>query len=196
MRSRILFILPILIAAFVASAVHAQNLPATPGPADCTLIPLQPDYLTAIVAGGFQPAANLMETRRAVTPDEVETVTTVVTQSLACTNANDALAALSVYTDRYLAEHFAGDAGSDELGHLIAASTRNPGPAADVDYVVLISVTNPIWYSGNRIGISVTTTNADSTYVDRLIFVEVDNVWKIDQVLLNIDGTPVASPSA
>ena len=36
---------------------------------------------------------------------------------------------LALYTDRYLAKRFAGQAGEDELGHLLAASSRSPKPA-------------------------------------------------------------------
>jgi hypothetical protein len=103
---------------------------------------------------------------------------------------------VAVYPARSLAEHFAGAAGSDELGHLIAAATRDPAPAAPADRVVLAAVTNPVQYADGRVGVDVTTSNADGSWTDLIVFKQVDDAWMIDQVLLGDRSVPVASPVA
>jgi hypothetical protein len=97
--------------------------------------------------------------------------------------------------DRYLAERFAGEDGADELGHLLAAATRTPVPAAPDDQLVLLGMSQPVRYADERIGGLVTTANADSSFADLLVFAEVDEEWRIDQVVIDAgsDATPAAS---
>jgi hypothetical protein len=194
-RLRFLFILPMLLLGAV-SALADGTLPATPAAADCTVSPLAPDDLTAIVQAGFIAAPDLDETDMPVDPDDIAAVTGVLLQSLACTNANSPLQALALDSDRYLAEHFAGDAGSDELGHLLAAATRAPAPAATEDRIALTAVTNAVLYADGRLGVDVATTNADGTWIDRIVFIEVQGAWKIDQVLPGDEIVPAARPIA
>jgi hypothetical protein len=192
-RRLLLFILPIFL--LLPSGIRAQTgLPATPTPESCALAPLLPDQLTALVAAGFAPAGELTETKRAVDPADVEAISQVVLASLACTNANRPLQALAVYTDRYLAERFSGDAGADELGHLLAAISRTANPADPVDYIALTSVDHAVWYGDGRLGAAVSTTNALGTYVDLIIFSNDAGTWKIDQVVPGDEFIPAASP--
>ncbi|HRA47964.1 MAG TPA: hypothetical protein PK819_07850 [Thermomicrobiales bacterium] len=188
----------IAILAVGGTASATALFPATPQAAECQIAPLQPDELMATVAAGASAPVPLLATKRSVSEDELAAVTAVVVQSLACTNANQPLRALAVFTDRYLAAHFAGDHGSDELGHLIAAASRTPTVASPADEVALISVTNPIAYNDGRIGITVTTANADDTFVDELILAQTEDGWQIDQVISHDpqpDATPTASPT-
>ena len=194
MSRRFLFMLPILIAIAFVPVARAQVLPATPDPVSCSLTPLTPDELLTITAVTAEEPAPLMATRMTVPQETVDAVTEVVLASLACTNANQPLSALAVYSDRWLQERFSGDAGRDELGHLIAASSRTPMEAAVQDRIALISVENPMAYNGARIGITVTTANADETYIDELIFVQVNSDWKIDQTIARPDSN--ATPQA
>jgi hypothetical protein len=173
--------------------------PATPVIAECTLEPLQPEALAEIVAQQPMPVRELTPSSEAPATDDVAAATKIIEQSLACTNANQPLAALAAYTDRYLNERFGGAAGSDELGHLLAAATRNPDPAAPEDAIVLVQVTDPVLYSDGRLGLTVVTANATGTFTDQLILTREGDRWKIDDVILG-DGpestpaSPVAQP--
>lgn len=63
---------------------------------------------------------------------------------------------------------------------------------------MLLSVADPILYGDGRIGATVTTANADETFVDQIIFASTDSGWRIDQVVLGeaIHATPAATPGS
>jgi hypothetical protein len=119
----------------------------------------------------------------------------VVRESVACANANDPLRAMALFTDRYLAERFAGEAGGDELGHLLAAATRKPIPATPSDQLVLLAVTNAIAYEDGRVAVTVITANADAVFTDLVILENTTSGWRIDQVLLDAGANPAATPA-
>jgi hypothetical protein len=192
-KTRFWFILPILLLSLFAHPAQANTLPATPAPDQCLLEPLEPQTVIEIVDAGFADPLPLQATRMAVPPEMIDRGTEVVEGSLACTNANQPLAALAAYTDRWLAERFSGNSGQDELGHLLAAATRSPSPAARPDQISLVAVENPIWYNGDRLGLMITTQNSDETFVDELIFIQTDGAWKIDQTI-TISGSRIATP--
>ena len=182
------------------STIDAVAAPAsaTPESEHCTIDPLDPNQLTAIVRAGFEPAPRLEKSDQPAPATDLVAMFDVLTESVACTNANQPMRALALYTDRYLAERFSGQQGADELGHLIAASSRSPKPAAPEDQLVLLSVADPILYGDGRIGATVTTANADETFVDQIIFASTDSGWRIDQVVLGeaIHATPAATPGS
>lgn len=170
--------------------------PAAVDPAECTVTPLTIDDLVdiAVVA---TPAAAAGATAGPGEPADdaaVTAVTAVVRQSVACTNANDFMANLALFTDRYLAERF-GDGRQDDLGHLEAALTREANAAAPEDRLALVSVDDVMLAADGRISATVTTANATSVFLDRLWFAETAEGWKIDAVE---PGTaqPAASPAA
>lgn len=169
----------------------------TPVAADCVAEPLNGDELEEIVASGFAPAPDLTETGEPASAQELVAIFEVISESVACTNANQPLSALALYSDRYLAERFSGPAGEDELGHLLAAATRSPGHATPEDRLVVLSIADAVRYGDGRIGATVTTANADAVYIDLIVLVETNDGWRIDQVVLGDglsgNGTPAAS---
>src|SRR4051812_27870352 len=89
----------VLLTAFTtisAQSVVAANAtpPAPPVIVDCPLEPLQPDALAEIVAQRPVFARELTPASEAPATDDVAAATKIIEQSLACTNANQPLAAL------------------------------------------------------------------------------------------------------
>jgi hypothetical protein len=186
--------------AFLLLSPQVVSGQATPEADACSIAPLRPDQLQEVVAEGFEPPQTLDDGEPNVPAEALVKIFAVVTESVECANANDPLRSLALFTDRYLAERFAGEDGADELGHLLAAATRTPVPAAPEDQLVLLGVGQPVRYADGRIGVLVTTANADSTFTDLLVFAEVDfaevdEEWRIDQVVIDAgsDATPAAS---
>lgn len=187
----------------IGLAAMAMVLAPTPVPAQstptaeqCEIAPLDRDELREIVESGFEPAPELVETGDPASAQDLVAIFDVLTESVACTNANRPMSALALFSDRYLAERFSGPDGEDELGHLLAAATRSPGPAESAERLVLLAVTDPVRYSDGRIGAMATTANAEAVFEDLIIFVETDDGWRIDQVILGEDIAARASPTA
>jgi hypothetical protein len=185
-------ILAAAIVLLLAVPARAETLPATPQAKACTATPVTISDLQALVAAGTPiaatpaPAANLDDATKAA-------IVTAIEGSIACTNANQPLRALAFITDGYLVHRFTG-AGHDDLGHLAAAVTRSPSPAAGGDRLALISVGDFALLPDGRISAVVTTANADQTFVDTLIFANVDGKWLIDEIASETPApaTPVA----
>jgi hypothetical protein len=176
--------------------VGAIQNTATPTGIECPVQPLLPAELKEIVAAGFEPVSALDPTADHPPATALLAIFDVLSDSLACTNANQPMSALALFSDRYLAERFAGPDGNDELGHLLAAATRTPGPAAPDDRLVLVAVSDLILYADGRIGAEVTTANVEDAFTDLIVFVETDDGWRIDQVVLGADDSTVGTPSA
>jgi hypothetical protein len=171
---------------------------ATPVTVQCTTAPLSADSLTTIVEAGYKPAPALKPADEPAPARDLVAVYDLLSESVACTNANQPMRALALYTDRYLAERFSGQAGEDELGHLLAAATRSPKPASPEDQLVLLAVTDLVQYQDGRIGAMVTTANKDESFTDLLIFAKTDDGLRIDQAILQEDlsATPAATPGS
>ena len=183
--------------ALVSSLGAAAAQPTvTPAESACSIRPLVPAELEEIVDAGFKPAATLVQSDEPVPAQASVAIFDTVSANIACTNANDPLRALAFFTDRYLAERFSGEDRADELQHLLAAATRSPGRATPEDRLVLISIADLVLYADGRIGAEITTANADDEFVDLLVFVETDNGWRIDQVLLGRNVPALATPAA
>jgi hypothetical protein len=184
-------LLAIALTIAVSVSARAQTLPATPLAAACTAAPVSINELRSIVAASPiaatpAPAARLDDAAK-------NAIIAAVDGSIACTNANQPLRALSFFTTRYLAARFSG-AGADDLGHLTVAVTRSPSPAAAEDRLALVSVDQFAMLSDGRVSARVTTANRDQTFVDRLIFAKTDGKWLIDEVASEAPApaTPVA----
>ena len=169
---------------------------ATPTGIECPIEPLAPTDLKEVVAAGFEPAPALDPTGDHPPATALLAIFDILSDSLACTNANQPMSALALFSDRYLAERFAGPDGNDELGHLLAAATRTPGPAAPDDRLVLVSVSDLVLYSDGRIGAEVTTANVEDAFTDLIVLVETDDGWRIDQVVLGADDSTMGTPTA
>ena len=190
-----ILLLAITIVLFVTAGDATIAAPATPVPDACSVDPVDPEHLQEIVAAGVAATPEVITSGQQVSAVDLVHILDVVTESVACANANDPLRSMALYTDRYLAMHFAGQAGEDELGHLLAASTRKPVPATPSDQLVLLAVTNAIAYQDSRIGVTVITANADNVFTDLLILENTDSGWRIDQVALDAGATPAATPA-
>jgi hypothetical protein len=190
-RIWILFILHTVVV-MTPGAASAQ---ATPEANRCSVAPLSADELEEIVANGFEPAPTPEAGDPNVPARDWLPILLAVSESVECANANDPMRSLALYTDRYLAERFSGERGADELGHLLAAATRTPVPAAPEDQLVLLGIDQLVRYGDGRLGVLVTTANADSTFTDLLVFARVDEVLQIDQVVLDVNeaATPAAN---
>lgn len=169
---------------------------ATPAPTACDIEPIEPDQLEAIVAAGPGEPGSLEPTDKPVAAELLVDVLSVITESVSCANANDPLRSMALYSDRYLATRFAGADGADELGHLIAAASRTPIPAAPEDQLVLLGITETVSYADGRVGVLVTTANADSVFADHVILVETDDGWRIDAVVLGAAKSAPGTPPA
>jgi hypothetical protein len=183
-RIWILFILHTVVV-MTPGAASAQ---ATPEANRCSVAPLSAD-------DGFEPAPTPEAGDPNVPARDWLPILLAVSESVECANANDPMRSLALYTDRYLAERFSGERGADELGHLLAAATRTPVPAAPEDQLVLLGIDQLVRYGDGRLGVLVTTANADSTFTDLLVFARVDEVLQIDQVVLDVNeaATPAAN---
>jgi len=165
----------------VLSTPVAANSPATPQTEECTVAPIAIDGLQALVLSGTPVAATPSRADAAViAPDVAAGVTATIRQSIACTNANQPLRALALFTNAYLIARFSG-AGADDLGHLTAAATRDPAPATAADRLRLVSmgVIEPL--SDGRVSVVVTTANVADSFTDTLTFAKTGVVWLIDE---------------
>lgn len=176
--------------------VDGQANESTPVSTICSVEAISPALLEEIVARGVKGTPLLEETTKPVLAGDLVAIFEVVTQSVECANANSVLQSLSLYSERYLAERFEGDDGSIELGHLLAAASRDSQPAAPEDLLVLLSVRDAVMYADGRIGINVTTANADATFNDLLILAKTGSEWRIDQVVLGDEADPPATPTS
>jgi hypothetical protein len=162
-------------------------------PEECTVRPITENDLVAIVENGTPTAAvtaTVEATGELVDDETAEVITKLVRQSIACTNANDPMRAFALFTDRYLLARFGGDY-QDDLGHLLAALTREPDVASETDRLSLDSVATLTALADGRMSAIVTTSNSSATFVDTLIFAQVEDVWLIDDVILGpTESTP------
>ena len=193
-------LVPLLLCAVTFTAViesSAAELPVTPTARSCVVEPIERVQLQDAAAGPVPRRSEPVISGVAVSEIELSRISRIVRIMTACTNANQPLRALSLVTDTYIAEYFAGPAGQDQLGHLLAASSREPEPAAVDDRLALIAIESPIRYEVGQIAVTVVTENAASRFTDELIFIETDDGWRLDQVVLGMAeptsavGTPV-----
>jgi hypothetical protein len=170
-------------------------MPITPTERSCVVDPITPDELAAAAAGPVPRRAEPVESAEPVTDEELQQITRVVRIMTACTNANRPMAALALVTPMYIAEYFAGPAGQDQLGHLIAVSTREPDPTVPEDRLTLVAIEHPVRYDDGRIAVMVTTANADERYLDQLIFTETAGGWRLDQAIAGETVGAEATPT-
>lgn len=180
-----------------AGGIPASGHVATPqAESACSISPLEPAVLEEIVAVGFEIAPDPMPSNQPVPAQAVAGIFNTLAGNIACTNANQPLRALAYFTDRYLAERFAGPDGADELGHLLAAATRSPAPAAREDQLVLVAVAELVAYTDGSVGATVQTANIDDEFTDHLVFIETAAGWRIDRVEPRRDESDMGTPAA
>jgi hypothetical protein len=187
-------VLSLVLVLALVSSFSAQALPITPTERSCVVEPIKRVDLEDAATGPFPRRADPVESAELVTDDELRQVSRVVRIMTACTNANRPLSALALVTDTYIAEYFAGPAGQDQLGHLVAVSSREPEPAAPEDRLTLVAIEDPVRYGDGRIAVTVTTANATAQFVDLLIFIETVDGWRLDQAILGDCIKPQATP--
>lgn len=182
---RMLF-LALLTLTWLASAPdgRAQEYPLTPDPASCDAEPIDIETLVlsaATPAPAATPRAFAAE-RRSASRSVRNELMEVVVGSVACTNANQPLRALSFFTEDYLLTRIS-DEPAVTLGHLEAASTRDPAIATVEDRVSIeVIETVTTWEAGAEV-VLLWSSGEDKLVRVGLRFREVDGDWKIDDVI-------------
>ena len=170
-----------------ASGIGGVSASEVVSPVECTVRPISELDLVAIVEIGT-PAATVSPvfeaTGEPVDDKTAEAITDLVLQSVACPNANHPMRAYAHFTDRYLIARFGGD-NQDDLGHLLAALTREPAFASETDRLSLDSVAELTALADGRISANVTTSNSSATFIDTLTFARDADDWLIDEVILD-----------
>lgn len=164
---------------------HAQEFPLTPDPATCDAEPIDVAALLARVATpGAIPTVAPVPPTGTPTADQLESMIETVIASVACTNANQPLRALSFFTDDYLLNRIS-DEPSATLGHLEAASSRTPDVAAVEDRVTIDAITaGP---AGAGLGyLEVKTLTGGEPSLANLLMVSTETGWKIDDVFVSL----------
>ena len=170
---------------FLTSGVAGSALavPVRPTDRSCVVEPITRDELQDAASGPVPRRVDPVESADSVSDVELKQITRVVRIMTACANANLPMSSLALVTDMYIAEYFAGPEGQDQLGHLIAVSSRTPEPAAPEDRLTIVAIENPVRYEDGRIAVTVTIANAAEQFIDLLIFIETDSGWRLDQVI-------------
>lgn len=161
--------------------VAAQDSPEHVDPALCMTVPMTTESLVDRVERSAPNGLDAPETDEQIDDAALDAVGAIIRESIACTNANRIMSALALFSDRYLAERFGGE-NNDDLGHLIAALSREPAVADEADRLALVSIAEPAMHADASIAVTVTTANANATFVDRLRLIEVGEGWRIDRV--------------
>jgi hypothetical protein len=170
--------------------------PEAVSPAFCTVPPLSQSELVDIVAAGTPaPVDELPREATGIEVDDasIAAIEATVRESVACANANAPLRAYALFTDRYLRERFGGE-NQDDLGHLLAALTRNSDVAKEADQLTLVSIDELRLLDDGRIAASVVTKNARTTFIDTLFFAAAADRWLIDEVIAG-DPPLLATPT-
>ena len=168
-----------LLVGLTLAPVAAANASATPPPTACTVAPIAIGDLQKLVLTGTPVAATSAVVAR-IGPDVIVGIGTTIAESVACTNANQPLRALALFTTNYLIARFS-HAGAPDLGHLSAAVTRDPAPAGAADELRIVSIGEPKALSDGRVSVLVATANATEFFADVLIFAKIGDVWLIDE---------------
>lgn len=156
--------------------------PASPisgDPSACSVQPRSFDDIAALV--DTPPDATRVAVRDGDPADAeaVREITAVVTEAVACANANDIWRSLALFTDAYVSERF-GPGNPDDLGGLEATTSRTPVAAPVEDRLTLVDISDVTIENDDSATATVTTQSRTGEYVDRLTFAWVDGTWKID----------------
>jgi hypothetical protein len=166
--------------------LHAQSEFGAPIPPElCRVEPLTEAELIDAVSAATPVAVateTSTETGSTLNDAEREPIIAVVSESIACSNANDPMRAYALFTDRYLRIRFNGE-NADDLGHLLVAITREPEPAAEADQLSIVSMDDFRRLDDGRVSVVVTTSNADATFTDLIYLTEFDGRWLIDEAV-------------
>jgi hypothetical protein len=178
--------------------VAAQTTtPEAIDPQLCAVAPITDTELLEIVSIATPRASS--DAPVELTGDEVDqniadSITDTIRESIACTNANEPMRGFALFTDDYLQARFGGT-NQDDLGHLLAAITRQPDVAAESDRLALVSIGDVMELADGRVAATVTTENAKERFVDDVLLKETDGRWLIDEVVTGEPeprGTPVS----
>lgn len=163
--------------------VMATDYPVTPDPAECNADPIDVDALIAgsvTVVSPATPAA--LRTPRVASLSLQNDLMEAVIGSVACTNANQPLRALSFFTQDYLLTRIS-DEPAVTLGHLKAAATRDPAVAPIEDRVTIeVIEIATVWEGGAEV-VLLWSSGEQRLVRSGLRFRDVRGEWKIDEVL-------------
>ncbi|MGH2617676.1 MAG: c-type cytochrome, partial [Thermomicrobiales bacterium] len=178
-----------------------------PGPEDCTVMPRTLDEIAALAQG--PPAddpPNATERGGAPADDATQAeIEATARELVACANAGDILRRLALYTDDRL--RYAYPEGPNRALEMIA---ETPRPVSLVERVALIGVENVRQLEDGRVSARMSVENpaahshdpsgaviAAEPEVARLIFVQEDGRWRVDETRREdsqTNATPVAGP--
>ena len=160
----------------------AVDFPITPDPADCVANPIDIDRLVEFASTPVARSTPTTPLNTGVpTPDEIGAISDVVLGAVACTNANQPLRALSYFTEAYVLYRI-GEEPAVVLGHLRAASTRNPDVAAPDDRVTITSLEAGPFGDGFA-HMDVRSISGNQPSWVNLRMVSTSDGWKIDVAL-------------
>lgn len=126
----------------------------------------------------------------AVDGPTIDAITAISEQLLACTNAMDTLARLGLFSPNYLATEFS--AGLPE--GFVAAASAEPVPLPEGSWLTLGAIENVQLLADGRVSATVVVNDpsgqlgGEATQSAHLIFVQQDNRWLIDEMMLVSDG--------
>ena len=190
-----LLMLGVVLLGFVgngAVSALAQSMGA-PNPVDCVVEPRTlPLPIPAMTQAEASPEA--VEPPSGGEPaDEaiVESITETIYHSIACTNGNDLLRVLALFSDRFVADLFTGpDAVS--LTAFEDYVALPPIAAVEEDRLQLLEVRDVVVLDDGRVGAIVVTGDEAAPTEDYLVLIEDGDGWLIDD---SIPITPLGTPT-
>jgi len=171
-----------------AHGARAQQYPLTPDPATCDAEPIDIEALVLAAATPVRAATPTVvpAERRIASRSVQDELMEVVVGSVACTNANQPLRALSYFSEDYLLTRISDEPGVT-LGHLEAAATRDAAVAQVEDRVTIeVIETVTTWQDGAEV-VLLWSSGDDQLERVGLRFRDVDGEWKIYDVIID-DG--------
>jgi hypothetical protein len=157
---------------------------------------------TPVADDGYEPLTSVPEGAApdAVTVAEIEAT---VRQFIACSNSDEVLRGLSMYSDEFLrrAVNLPDDLDVDQALEIIE-SLATPAPTPEEDLVVFIAIHEMVQLPDGAVAVVLETDggrpNPEGTDVALFIFEKIDGRWIITDAVNNIDdieaqSTPEAS---
>lgn len=174
---------------FCASGSAREQVPGSRAcPLDPVTLPLFDATPAAIVAAN--PTAASTGTGGA-SPADVSLIEPAIEDIIACINTGDPAFQYAIFTDRYLAAQLA-DRSSTYQPAFEQRLDRGVDP--DAPEFTIGSISDITALNDGRVSVVVSLAVESSRYEDRLILIDVDGRWLIDDVELLDPATPASGP--
>jgi len=172
---------------FCARGSAQDQVPGSPScPLDPLTLPLFDATPAVIIAA--TPAVGSTGTGDA-SPADVSTIEPAIEDIVACINTGDPAFQYAVFTDRYLAAHLA-DRSSTYQPAFEQRLDSGVDPNAPGFMIESLADVTPL--DDGRVSVVVSLSADGYQYEDRLVLVDVDGRWLIDEVELLDPATPAA----